>query len=433
MSSLEAIKQAIDDQNKAFDEFKKANDDRIKAIKAGEESKANEIGEKLTKIEADVSKFTELKKKLEIEFEQHKDRIEELEARSKDPKASQNEKLRCEHKDAFAEWVRSKGQSSEAERKCQEIQEKLLEKKDITIGTPSAGGLAVPEEISREINRMELKFSPVRRLVKVVNTGTSDYKELVNLRGAGSGWVGETGSRSKTDTPTFRERAPTFGELYAYPQVSEWSLDDIFFNVEAWLSEEVAEEFAYQEGLAVISGDGTNKPTGMTNAAPEATADMASPLRTASAYEYVDCANSASPSTPAIGMDCLIDLIYKLNSRYRAGSYFVMNSLTTGDIRKLKNDNGDYLWQPSTQQGQPDMLLGYPVETWEQMDDVGADNFPVAFGNFRRGYTLADRVGLRMTRDNVTNVGFVKFYIRRREGGIVTNNDAIKFLRTSVS
>ena len=166
--------------------------------------------------------------------------------------------------------------------------------KDVTIGTPAAGGYAVPEEIAREIEELERKFSPVRSLVKVVQVGSSDYKELVSIGGASSGWVGETGSRTATTTSQLRERAPTHGELYAYPQASEWSLDDIFFNVEAWLAEEVAESFAINEGDAVIRGNGTSKPTGMLNTTPVTTADFASPLRNAAAYQYI-----ASPSVPS--------------------------------------------------------------------------------------------------------------------------------------
>jgi HK97 family phage major capsid protein len=116
---------------------------------------------------------------------------------------------------------------------------------------------------------------------------------------------------------------------------------------------------------------------------------------------------------------------------YRAGGTYVMNSTTTGSVRKLKDTTNQYLWQPSQQAGQPPMLNGYPVETWEQLDDIGSNKFPVAFGNFRRGYLLIDRTDVRITRDDITSIGFVKFYVRRREGGIVLNNDAIKFLRTS--
>jgi HK97 family phage major capsid protein len=420
MSTLVEIKSAIDKQAEAFEEFKKVNDQRLKAVENGNEAKAIELSEKLGKIEADVTKWGSLKKSLEDEMTLQRDRIEELESRQKSPGKTAAEKVKDEYKETFIDWMRNKGQSPMHEQKMQEIQ-----KKDITIGSGAGGGFAVPEQIARDIERLEKKFSPVRDLVMVRQVGTSDYKELVNIRGTSSGWVGESGSRTATNTPQLREVTPTHGELYAYPQVSEWSLDDIFFNVEAWLSEEVAQEFAIQEGEAVIRGNGTSKPTGMLNTAPVTTADDASPKRAAAAYQYV-AGTEASPAS--VDMDGLIDLVYTLNSAYRSGATFVMNSVTTGQTRKLKDSNGQYLWQPSLQAGQPDRLLGYSVATWEQMDDPLGAKFPVAFGNFRRGYILADRVGMRITRDNVTNVGFVRFYVRRREGGIPLNNDAIKWL-----
>ncbi len=257
--------------------------------------------------------------------------------------------------------------------------------------------------------------------------GTSDYRELVNLRGAAAAWVGETDARGETATPTLREVTPTHGELYAYPKASEWSLDDTFFNIESWLSGEVAEAFAIAEANAVISGDGANKPTGMLNTTPVLTDDDADPLRAAAAYEYVP---SDTGADPGILSDALIELVYLLNSAYRAMGAWTMNSLTTGSVRKLKDGDGNDIWAPGLSAGQPDRLLGYPVETWEQMPDIGANNFPVAFGDFKRGYVLVDRVGLRITRDNITQSGFVRFYMHRREGGHVLNNNAIKFIRT---
>jgi HK97 family phage major capsid protein len=291
----------------------------------------------------------------------------------------------------------------------------------------------VPEEISTMIEVLEKKFSPVRDLVKVVKVGTGDYKELVNIRGTTSGWVGESTSRTATDASLLRERAPTNGELYAYPQASEWSLDDMFFNVEEWLAEEVAQSFAVAEGLAVISGNGTNSPTGMLNTPPVATADFASPLRAAAAYQFIPSLTSLSPAAAEILPDALIDLIYALNSTYRSGAQFIMNSNTIGAVRKLKDTNGQYHWQPGLQQGQPDKLLGYGLSPWEQMPDIGTNALPIGFGNWKRAYVLAERIGLRMTRDNVTTIGFVKFYMRRREGGTVLNNDAAKFLKTTIA
>jgi HK97 family phage major capsid protein len=430
-TSMTALTKSINSLGTAFEAFKETNDDRLKALESGDTSKAGELGVKLSKIEKDLGSLSKIKKDIELEMQHQKERIEELESRASQPGRTGSDKRRAEYRQTFNEWIRSKGSSADLEAKMKDLHRQAMEAKDVTIGTPAAGGYAVPEEIAREIDRLEQKFSPVRRLVKVVTAGTSDYKELVSIGGATSGWVGESGSRSATATSQLRERAPTHGELYAYPQVSEWSLDDIFFNVESWLAEEVAESFAINEGDAVITGSGTNQPTGMLHTTPVTTADWASPLRAAAAYQYIASPSLVSPTVYSVDPDKLIELVYTLNSSYRAGATWVMNSTTTGAVRKLKDSNGQYHWQPGLQLGQPERLLGYPVETWEQLDDIGSNKFPVAFGNFRRGYVISDRVGLRVTRDNISNVGFVRFYVRRREGGTVLNNDAVKWLRTT--
>jgi HK97 family phage major capsid protein len=193
------------------------------------------------------------------------------------------------------------------------------------------------------------------------------------------------------------------------------------------LIENVADEFALRTGIAVISGDGTNKPTGMLNSTPVTTADWASPLRAQAVYQYVACSNSPI----GVSMDCLITLTYTLNSSYRANASFVMNSNTAAAVRKLKDSQNQYLWQPSSIAGQPDMLLGYPVKIWEDLSDVGANNFPVGFGDFNRGYVLVDRGPIRVLSDPLTTPGMVKFYCSRRLGGAPLNNDAIKWLRTT--
>jgi HK97 family phage major capsid protein len=180
----------------------------------------------------------------------------------------------------------------------------------------------------------------------------------------------------------------------------------------------------------VIRGNGTNKPTGMLNTTPVTTADFASPLRAATAYQYIASPSLVSPTVYGIDPDKLIDLVYGVNSIYRAGASWAMNSTTAGAIAKLKDGEGRYLWRESLIAGQPAQLLGFPVAIWEQMDNIGANNFPIGFGNWRRAYTLTERTDLRITTDNITTPGRVKFYIRRREGGCVTNNDALKFLRT---
>ncbi len=428
------IKEAIDKIGESWNAYRKTNDERVKAVEEGDKSRAAELDQKLARIEAEISKVSNLKTTLEKEQEFQRERLEELESRAKAPGKSPEEKLKDEHGKVFEQWVRSRGENMQLGQQLRDIQVKMREMKDVTVGTDSAGGYAVPEMISRDVTILQKKMSPVRDLVKVVQVGTNDYKELVDLGGETSGWVGETGSRTGTATPALRQVTPTQGEIYAYPTVSEWSLDDIFFNVPEWLSNRVARSFAIEEGDAVIRGDGSNKPTGMINTSPVTTSDEASPLRAAAAYQYINCDTDAdgSPASPGVRADSLIDVVYTLNSMYRAGATWIMNSLTTGAVRKLKDTTGQYLWQPSLQAGQPAMLLGYPVATWEQMDDIGNNLFPIAFGNWKEAYVLVDRVGTRITRDDVTAIGYVKFYVRRREGGIPLNNDAAKFLRTAV-
>ena len=423
MSSFVEIKAAIDATATAFEEFKKTNDARIEALKKGDESKAKELDAKLTKIEVDIKTAVAVKDVAERELAFMRERVEELESKNKNPGRTAVQRINDEYKDAWMGWFRARGQSPQHEQKMLELATKArLEHKDITIGTGSAGGFGVPEEISREIEKHELKFSPVRSLVNVVQAGTSDYKELLTINGSTSGWVGETGSRTATVTPTLREIAPTHGELYAYPQASEWSLDDVFFNVENWLTENVAESFAITEANAVLTGTGTNQPTGMLNSAPTAVTDETA-TRAAAVYEFIN--NTGTTVLP----DNVLDTMYRLNTRYAAGATWAMNSNTAGAVRKVKDTTNQYLWQPSLIVGQPDMLLGKPISIWEQMANIGSNTFSIAYGNFRRGYTLMDRVGLRITRDNVTNIGFVRFYVRRREGGIVRNNNAIKWIK----
>ncbi len=421
MSSFTEIKSALEDRAVAFDAYTKTNDERLEAIKKGNESKAAELGETLKKIETTISATTNKWNEMENELKFQRDRVEELESRKNSPGKTQKEVSADEYKSKFNQWIREKGQSIKIENELHDLM-----RKDITTTSSAGGGYAVPEVISRDIGHLVQKFSPVRDLVKVVQVGTSDYKELIDINGTTSGWVGETGSRTATNTPTLREVAPTHGELYAYPQVSEWSLDDIFFDVEGWLTESVARSFAIAEATAVVSGNGSNKPTGMTNTTPVTTADDAVSPRAAAAYQYI-LGGDNSPAS--IDADALIDMQYTLNTAYRANGTWVMNSTSAGQVRKLKDTTNQYLWQPSLIVGQPDTILGKPISIWEQFPDPLGGSFPVAFGDFKQGYLLTERTGLRITRDNVTNVGYVRFYVRQRMGGIVLNNDAIKFLK----
>jgi HK97 family phage major capsid protein len=358
-----------------------------------------------------------------------RDRLEEIEAKGYGPgrlAAGSNAESR-EHVKLFEAWLRAP-RNGETNRKIAEFE---MQAKSVSVASSADGGYAVPEEIGRDIAALQLKYSPVRGLVRVSRASTSDMKRLVDIGGAEGGWRSESGSVSETATSKLREIAPTGGELYAYPKTSNWALEDVMFDVRAWLTESASKRFSQLEGSAVISGSGSSQPTGMLHTSPVTTADWASPLRAAAAYQYLASPSIGSPAAPAITGDKLIDLVYLLNSAYRSGASWVMNSTTAGAVRKLKDSQGRYLWTDGLVAGQPAQLLGYPVYAWEDLDDIGTNKYPIAFGNFMEGYELIDRSDLRITVDEVTTPGQTKFYMRKRVYGHVRDGDSIKWIKTT--
>lgn len=340
-----------------------------------------------------------------------------------------------EHKSAFLDWIKNpRGQNARSRLEDTEA-------KAVTIGSDSAGGFAVPEIIADEIVQQLRQRSPIRSLARVMSVGSSDFKMLVDEGGTSSGWVGEGDTRNETDTPTLRERAPSFGTAYAYPKASEESLQDMKFGVQGWLTERVSEEIAIQEGIAAISGNGTNKWTGMLNTAPSSADDTDSPARTAAQFKYIPTGAAGGFGTLDLGSpqffpaDVLWNTVYDLNARYRANAVWLMNSATAGVIRRFKDADGRYQWTDSLVTGQPATLCGYPVVIDDVgMPDIGTNSHPVLFGDFRRGYLIADIGGMRITiDDNVTTPGQVKFYVRRRSGGCVLDNNAVRAIKCAAS
>ncbi|HWT12831.1 MAG TPA: phage major capsid protein [Allosphingosinicella sp.] len=290
-----------------------------------------------------------------------------------------------------------------------------------------AGGYAVPEELDERIDKTLTAISPIRVIANVVKVGSAGYRKLVTTGGTPSGWVAETAGRPETNTPTFVEVAPPFGELYANPAASQAMLDDAAFDVEAWLAQEIATEFARAEGAAFVAGSGTNRPLGFLSSPVSAQAD---PVRPFGTLQYL--VTGVAGGFPAVNpQDRLIDLVQALRSPYRQGAVFVMNSATAARIRKFKTADGAFLWQPGLVAGQPDTLLGYAVVEAEDMPDVAADSLSIAFGNFRAGYLIAERTETQILRDPFTNKPFVHFYATKRVGGQVANSEAIKLLRFS--
>lgn len=335
------------------------------------------------------------------------------------PGAGADDDERSEHAEAFKSWLKSGAREDELGD---------LQRKALNIGSDPDGGYAVPTEVDRSIEKLLKDISPIRRVARVAQVGSANYKVLVNDGETGYGWVGEQEQRPSTDTPQFKAVTPSMGEIYASPMISQSLLEDAFFDVEAWLEQEIADRVAEAEGLAFISGDGINKPRGFLDFPSTTAADSSRPLGTLQHLETgVD---GGWPNDAGAASDLLIDLVHMLRPAYRQGAAWLMNSKTLSTIRQLKDGSGNfYLWQQSLQTGQPTRLLGYPVVEAEGMPDIASGSVPIAFGNFMRGYLVVDRIGTPILRDPYSSKPNVLLYARKRVGGTVINSQAIKLLK----
>jgi HK97 family phage major capsid protein len=303
----------------------------------------------------------------------------------------------------------------------------------MSIGSNPDGGYMVPYTVDNVIQSQLVALSPLRNYARIVllGLGQGRYSFIVNERGATSGWAGETDARSETDTPVLGSVSPPEGDLFCNPKVSQWLLDDSSFNVEEFLQENISDEFAVQEGAAFVSGNGTNKPKGFLSYTRSTDGDGTRAFGTIQ-YMKSTVADALFPTTGSVSpTDILTDLVYSLRAPYRAGPgvAWLMNSLTAGSIRKLVDGFGKPLWAEGLQAGLPPLLLGYPVAIDENMPDIEANACPVAFGNWRLGYRIVDRLGIRMLRDPYTAKPFVYFYTTKRVGGAVADSNAIKLLK----
>ncbi len=298
------------------------------------------------------------------------------------------------------------------------------ELKSLSGAVAADGGYAVPREIDEKIAGVLRKISPIRGIAQIVQVGTAGYRKLIMTSGSASGWVSETAGRPETTAPKFAEIAPPFGELYANPSASQAMLDDAMFNVEEWLANEIAGEFARAEAAAFVGGTGTNQPKGFL-AAPTSNATDAT--RAFGTLQFIASGNATSfDIAPELR---LIDLVHSLKAAHRQGAVFVMNSATLAQVRKFKAADGSFLWTPGLLDSAPARLLGYPVIEAEDMPDIAAGNLPIAFGNFKNGYLIAERSATKILRDPYTNKPFVNFYATKRVGGQVLDSEAIKLLK----
>ncbi|NCB58950.1 MAG: phage major capsid protein [Gammaproteobacteria bacterium] len=390
------VEQVAQELQAKFDAFKEKNDKRLEAV---EQEKGKLAGEVET-LNGKLSELDELKSALEEELKQ-----------VKRPAGGSQSKAASEHKAAFIGFMR-KGKDDGLRE---------LERKALQVGVDEDGGYAVPEELDRTILNLLKDEVVMRQEATTITVGGANYKKLVNLGGTASGWIGETDARPETDASKLGQIEPFMGEIYGNPQATQTMLDDAFFNVEDWINSELAIEFAEQEEIAFTSGNGTKKPKGFLAYASTLDPDK---TRAFGTLQHI-----LSGAAAGVTADAIIKLVYTLRKVHRNGAKFMMNNNSLFAIRILKDSEGNYLWRPGLELGQPSSLAGYGVAENEQMPDIAADAKAIAFGNFKRGYTIVDRIGTRILRDPYTKKPFVGFYTTKRTGGMLVDSQAIKLLQ----
>lgn len=323
-----------------------------------------------------------------------------------------------EHADAFNKWFRKGVDNGLSD---------LEVKASLTTQSDPDGGFLVPVETEKTIDRVLGVMSVMRQLATVMPIGTSTYNKFISMGGAGAGWVGEEEARPETSTPTLRELVFTVMEMYANPATTQRMLDDGIVDIAAWLADEVQTTFAELEGVAFISGDGNKKPRGFL-----AYDKVANGSYAWGKLGFVVSGAAADFATLAPA-DALIKLYYALKQGMRNNASFLTSDATLLSIRTMKDGQGNYLWKAPDQSADVPTILGKPVYTDDNMPAVGANAFPVAFGDFKRGYLILDRLGIRVLRDPYSNKPKVQFYTTKRVGGGVSNFEAIKLLKMATS
>lgn len=318
-----------------------------------------------------------------------------------------------EHKDAFDLYMRS----------GDDRQLRALDTKAMSYGSGQDGGYLVPSETETEIGRRLQAFSPMRSIASVRQVSSAVLKKPFTVTGPAVGWVAETAARPQTASPVLAElQFPTM-ELYAMPAATAALLEDSVVDLDQWIASEVEAAFAEQEVTAFVSGNGVNKPKGFLdyNKVAEGSwtwGDIG--------YLVTGVSGALPASSPS---DILVDTVYTLKAGYRQNANWLMNRKTQATLRKLKDADGNYLWQPPSAPGQRAMLMGFPLVEAEDMPDAAANATPIAFGDFARGYLVVDRTGVRVLRDPYSAKPYVLFYTTKRVGGGVQDFSAIKLLK----
>lgn len=279
------------------------------------------------------------------------------------------------------------------------------------------GGYLITSRMSESIFQFSDSESPMRKLA-TVTTVSGDALELIeDPTEELCGWTEDMNEilERTSSSSLSSKKIINVHELYAQPKATQKMLDDPRVDVEKWLADRLAYAFNTYENKAFIHGDGLSKPRGILT--------------------YTDGDNRLQKiftnESGKINADSLIHLFFSLKSKYTNNAKFLLSREALQQIRLLKNSNGQYLWQAGLSESTPANILGAEFLVSSEMPDVGSGKTPIAFGDFKQGYQIVDRQGIRILRDPYTLKPFVKFYSTKRLGGDVIDSNAIKFLQVS--
>ena len=428
------LKKLLDEQAATFDAFKKANDDSLAEIKklgqadAVTADKVEKLSKALDEKAAEIAAAAK-KRADEIEVKVNRMALGAGAGGTEDEtKAAQTfAKERGDAIDLDGYRAYKKGLVAYM-RKGEQIS--LEERKAMSVGSDPDGGYAVTPDTSGRMVKRIYETSPMRQVASVVTIGTDRLEGFNDLGEGAAGWVGETAPRPATGTPQLGKWEIPVHEVYAFPQATQKLLDDAMFDVEAWLADKTADKIARMENTAYVAGDGVGKPRGLLSYPAAATPDAS---RAWGTFEYIATGTSGGFGSTTNGTDKLIDLVYSLKAAYRQGASFLAARTTIGAVRKLKDGQGNYIWQPSLNAMQGGLLLGFPVTDAEDMPAIAANSLSIAFGDFKETYQIVDRIGIRVLRDPLTNKPYVGFYTTKRTGGAAIGFESAKFLKFGTS
>ena len=398
MENFAEVKKLVDDLGKSVHDMREANEQKMAEL--AKNNGVAELKEAQAKLDAQVADaikgLTDLQRANALGADNQKS----------------NDDVAPEIKAAFSHLVR-RGEGG-------------LDAKSLSSLTNPDGGYLVPRDTSGRIIKKAQDYSPMRRYASVQSI-SGDALEGLNDNGViSTGWVGETASRTVTATTQLGMWKVPAHEIYANPQATQRMLDDAEINVEAWISGKLAEAFGQAEASAFISGDGVGKPRGILSRTFATTTDASRAWGTV--QKVASGASGAFVATPNAA-DCLISLMTALHPKYWAGAIFAMNRYTLGEVMKLKDDTGAYIWQPNFQLGAAGTILGQKVDaSFDHLPSLGAASKSIVFGDFSNAYQIVDKKGITILRDPLTNKPYVGFYTTRRVGGDVINSEAYKVL-----